>query len=188
MANPSSPLSNRQPEPRQPSREGETLTIYFPVPQVLTCTEEGCSSAYSAASWTNKRQSVVRHLEQSHNVRIRNTTHCCSFCGDTLGLRPMGHSCLRGASSPGASLLRHACTQCSMSFPSKRGLVNHKQWHEREAAKRTQDLRSSTSHAPYSDSDQGSPSRHEGPRPVHDLSPSASTHESDHGSSTLRTT
>ncbi|XP_070385020.1 uncharacterized protein [Dermacentor albipictus] len=121
---------------RQPAREDGTLTVFFPVPQTVRCCEEGCRAAYAAAKWTARRQSLQRHLELEHGTRIRRTINVCTICGETLGLRPASHACLAAANLTAAppAALPHQCGSCPMSFPTRRGLGNHEQWHRREAA------------------------------------------------------
>nr|XP_054921181.1 uncharacterized protein LOC129381934 [Dermacentor andersoni] len=120
---------------RQPAREDGTLTVFFPVPHTVRCCEEGCRAAYAAAKWTARRQSLQRHLELEHGARIRRTINVCSICGETLGLRPASHACLAAADSTAPpAALPHQCGSCSMSFPTRRGLSNHEQWHRREVA------------------------------------------------------
>nr|XP_050024816.1 uncharacterized protein LOC126519243 [Dermacentor andersoni] len=120
---------------RQPAREYGTLTVFFPVPHTVRCCEEGCRAAYAAAKWIARRKSLQRHLELDHGARIRRTINVCSICGETLGLRPASHACLAAANlaAPHVALPRQ-CGSCSMSFPTRRGLSNHEQWHRREAA------------------------------------------------------
>nr|XP_054921183.1 translation initiation factor IF-2-like [Dermacentor andersoni] len=120
---------------RQPTREDGTLTVFFPVPHTVRCCEEGCRAAYAAAKWTARRQSLQRHLEIEHGTRIRRTVNVCSICGETLGQRPASHACLAATNSTAPPVaLPHQCGSCSMSFPTRRGLSNHEQWHRREAA------------------------------------------------------
>ncbi|KAH7940463.1 hypothetical protein HPB49_000337 [Dermacentor silvarum] len=120
---------------RQPTRDGDTLTVYFPVPHTFRCRERGCRAAYGAAQWTSRRQSLQRHLEQQHNCRIRRTINLCSICGATLGLRASTHACLAATSVSAAPVSQpHQCRQCPMSFPTRMGMSNHEQWHRMQAA------------------------------------------------------
>lgn len=120
---------------RQPTRDGDTLTVYFPVPHTFRCRERGCRAAYGAAQWTSRRQSLQRHLEQQHNCRIRRTINLCSICGATLGLRASTHACLAATSVSAAPVSQpHQCGQCPMSFPTRMGMSNHEQWHRMQAA------------------------------------------------------
>ncbi|KAH7961429.1 hypothetical protein HPB52_009047 [Rhipicephalus sanguineus] len=120
---------------RQPEREDTTLTLFFPLPPTFQCCEDGCAAAYNPAVWTSRRQSLQRHLEAEHGVRIRRTVNVCTICGDTLGLRPTTHACLvnRPAGAPPPAH-RHQCSTCSRSFTTRRGLQNHEQRHRREEA------------------------------------------------------
>ncbi|KAM7313621.1 hypothetical protein ISCGN_003474 [Ixodes scapularis] len=130
-------------------REGDTLGISFPTPHMFRCTEEGCSSAYSAAAWTSRRQSLQRHLEGDHGVRIRRTTNHCALCSVTLGARPSAHPCLANGNHTAApTQQRHQCPECPASFPSRKGLGNHRQWHRKQRAGRQAlvDLGVSASH------------------------------------------
>ncbi|KAH7934559.1 hypothetical protein HPB51_029072 [Rhipicephalus microplus] len=123
---------------RQPVRDGSTLVVYFPVPPAIECCELGCGATYNPATWTSRRQSLERHLEAEHGARITSTSYICSLCGDVLGQRPMAHvnKCL--ANVPTAApppRFRHQCDKCPRSFPARKGLHNHQQWHLREEAK-----------------------------------------------------
>ncbi|KAH8033333.1 hypothetical protein HPB51_010373 [Rhipicephalus microplus] len=125
---------------RQPVRNGSTLVVNFPVPPAIECCELGCGATYNPATWTSRRQSLERHLEAEHKTRITSTSYICSLCGDVLGQRPMAHvnKCL--ASVPTTAppqRFRHQCKKCPRSFPSRKGLHNHPQWHLREEAKQT---------------------------------------------------
>nr|XP_037289623.1 uncharacterized protein LOC119183546 [Rhipicephalus microplus] len=60
---------------RQPEREGTTLTLFFPLPATFLCCEEGCATAYNPEVWTSRRQSLQRHLEGEHGVRITRTVY-----------------------------------------------------------------------------------------------------------------
>lgn len=80
----------------QPTRQGTTLTVDFPLAVLYTCTEEFCSASYGSTTWTSQRQSLVRHLEQAHNIRITRTTNECDKCHQDLGLRPTTDPCLGG--------------------------------------------------------------------------------------------
>ncbi|KAH9375177.1 hypothetical protein HPB48_017952 [Haemaphysalis longicornis] len=134
------PGSGPPAEGEQPQRSGEILTVFFPAPTTFCCTEEGCQSKYSPVSWTSRRQSLQRHLEADHGVRIRETVNVCSHCGDTLGRRPTIHECSTGASLHAIpTRQRHACQECEQTFPSRKGLQNHREWHRKEAARANQE-------------------------------------------------
>lgn len=136
-ADASAPVDDGPPaEGEQPRREGDVLMVFFPAPTTFNCTETGCNSGYSPASWTSRRQSLQRHLEAEHGIRIRETINTCSNCSDTLGLRPTIHVCRAGGSSVVVpTRQRHGCPECDLTFPSKKGLNNHGQWHRKEAAR-----------------------------------------------------
>ncbi|XP_077536006.1 uncharacterized protein LOC144148331 [Haemaphysalis longicornis] len=126
-----------QDEGVQPRREGDSLFVSFPTPNVFKCTEGSCSSAYTAAAWTAKRPSLQRHLEGDHDMRIRRMVNLCDVCGATLGAKPTLHPCLaNGRAVAAPTQQRYQCSECPQSFPSKKGLNNHLQWHSKEEAKR----------------------------------------------------
>ncbi|XP_064464934.1 uncharacterized protein LOC135376255 [Ornithodoros turicata] len=124
---------------RQPFREGETLTVFFPLPDYFVCPEDGCTQAFRSATWTSQRQSLTRHLEQGHNYRIRKYLYLCLICNEPLGNRPKNHKCSLTPSQPAQpssrTSFRHVCSICHDSFPSKKGLYNHTVWHRREEAR-----------------------------------------------------
>ncbi|KAM7301587.1 uncharacterized protein ISCGN_017106 [Ixodes scapularis] len=131
------------------------LFVSFPAPHVFKCPEEGCSAAYTAAAWTAKRQSLQRHLEGDHGMRIRRTVNLCTLCGATLGTRPTSHPCLangRAAAQP--TQQRYQCNKCPQSFPSRKGLHNHLQWHGKEEAKQLRAASSQASTTPTEEAQQ----------------------------------
>ncbi|XP_049527461.1 uncharacterized protein LOC125947135 [Dermacentor silvarum] len=128
-------LAHAQPG-SQPMRHETELIVFFPLPSTFKCTEKGCSTSYSPAVWTSRRQSLQRHLEQQHGCRIVTTTHFCTLCRKILGYRPTSHGCLTKGqhefSTPTQN--QHKCTECPYSFPSRKGLDNHMKAHRRRAA------------------------------------------------------
>ncbi|KAH6942590.1 hypothetical protein HPB50_008247 [Hyalomma asiaticum] len=121
---------------RQPTRQGDVLTVYFPVPADFECCEPGCRRAYTTVNWTSRRQNLQRHLESDHGARILHVRNVCSVCEQTLSARPLQHACLAGlpAQAPAEDRPRHRCELCDSSFPSRQGLANHTRWHQRQAA------------------------------------------------------
>lgn len=120
----------------QPMRHETELIVFFPLPSCFNCTEEGCSTSYSPAVWTSRRQSLQRHLEQQHGIRIITNTHFCTLCRKILGYRPTSHGCLTGGQHEVTTRTehQHKCTECPYSFPSRKGLDNHLKAHRRRAA------------------------------------------------------
>ncbi|KAL3203006.1 hypothetical protein MRX96_042217 [Rhipicephalus microplus] len=75
--------------------EGKTLNIFFPIPHSITCPIDLCGVRYSGVSWTSQHQSLVRHLLDEHEIRVK-ATYTCTFCSTTgLGLHPTHHTLLR---------------------------------------------------------------------------------------------
>ncbi|KAH6943522.1 hypothetical protein HPB50_022788 [Hyalomma asiaticum] len=125
-----------------PVRAGQTVTLLFPLPKVLRCTEDDCRHSYAPINWTSRVQSLLRHLEQDHGFQQLDKIYRCTRCDTVLTSRPTTHACLRGgAVEETASPARYRCDRCSASFPSSRGLVNHRLWHRdrdaRVATRRT---------------------------------------------------
>ncbi|XP_040069551.1 uncharacterized protein LOC120842483 [Ixodes scapularis] len=148
-SNPPAPPQSALSEGQQPRRDVDTLFVSFPAPHVFKCPEEGCSAAYTAAAWTAKRQSLQRHLEGDPGMRIRRTVNLCTLCGATLGTRPTSHPCLaNGRAAAAPTQQRHQCTRCPHSFPSRKGLHNHLQWHTKEEAKQMRAASSQASTLP----------------------------------------
>ncbi|KAH7941874.1 hypothetical protein HPB49_018226 [Dermacentor silvarum] len=115
---------------RQPTREGDTLPVHFPVSHTFQCCERSCRAAHAAAQWTSRWQSLQRRLEQQHHCRIRRTVNQCTVCGSKFGLRPSSHACLAAASISAPPVSQpHQCGQCSMSFPRRTGMSNIELWH-----------------------------------------------------------
>ncbi|KAH9375165.1 hypothetical protein HPB48_017119 [Haemaphysalis longicornis] len=155
LRTPETPTTPPPNEGHQPRRDGDSLFISFPAPHVFRCTETGCTSAYSAAAWTNRRQSLQRHLEGDHGMRLRRTVNLCALCGDTLGAKPTTHPCLaNGRATAAPTQQRFQCTDCPSSFPSRKGLHNHTLWHKKEEAKRLRAASSQPSTTPGDDEGQ----------------------------------
>lgn len=122
-------------------RRGETLIVRFPVADFFECTEIGCRATFRATSWTATRRSLERHLERDHGIRIRSTANICCKCNSALGLKPTVHSCSfptpQGARPAVPVAFAFRCGDCEQTFPTKRRLHNHQQWH-RDQARRAQ--------------------------------------------------
>ncbi|KAL1478371.1 hypothetical protein MTO96_000295 [Rhipicephalus appendiculatus] len=89
----------------------------------------------AAPRWTSRVQSLRRHCEQEHGLRLRERVYLCSVCDATLPERPSGHPCLRSLSPTAPTpASQHRCTRCQQTFPSARGLVNHRRWHNDQDA------------------------------------------------------
>mgnify|MGYP000235756466 CR=1 FL=1 len=127
------------PLPAGLKRTGEKLTVFHPTRSTFVCTEPGCEAKFHASSWTAMRRSVERHLLSTHKITISSTENVCKHCDKNLGIRPTsGHACSQTRpTTPISSPVQypHACTQCNNSFPNKRGLSNHLQWHKLETQK-----------------------------------------------------
>ncbi|KAH7946072.1 hypothetical protein HPB49_019980 [Dermacentor silvarum] len=112
----------------------QVLCLFFPFPHIIPCCETGCRTSCGGATCISQRQSLVRHLEQEHDIRI---TKCnkCSLCGAELSLRPSRHAWFAGGSLEApATRARHRCPHCEASFTSVRVLSSHVKWHEKQDA------------------------------------------------------
>ncbi|KAH7973292.1 hypothetical protein HPB52_023357 [Rhipicephalus sanguineus] len=121
--------------PRNPTLARQEITIFFPVPRLVRCPKRGCGTSYGGSSWTARVQSLRRHLETEHGQRIRSRVYVCTICGETIRARPSYHRCLETAQAPERPPPgQHQCDRCSQSFPSARGLYNHRTWHQTQDA------------------------------------------------------
>jgi hypothetical protein len=122
-------------------RREDTLVVRFPAADYFECTEDGCNATFKASSWTATRRSLERHLERDHDIRIRTVENICGKCNSALGLRPTVHACLvrtpDGLRPAAPKVFAFRCDNCEQTFPTKRGLYNHTQWHK-EQEKRAQ--------------------------------------------------
>ncbi|XP_077498739.1 uncharacterized protein LOC144109832 [Amblyomma americanum] len=137
MASPASSTTSSPSRPgSQPRLEGSTLTVCFPLARTFRCTEKGCATAYAPVTWTSRRQSLLRHLESDHGVRVDRVIYFCTLCEKDIGLRPTLHGCLAGGRFEETAPVdhRHKCSECAMSFTTKKGLNNHHLWHRKKAA------------------------------------------------------
>ncbi|KAH7973272.1 hypothetical protein HPB52_023337 [Rhipicephalus sanguineus] len=102
---------------------------------MLRCIRRGFSTSYGGASWTSRVQSLRRHLEREHDVRIQERLYVCSVCADSLPTRPSAHSCLASqVPTTAPAVFRHRCIRCPQAFPSARGLLNHERRHDLQDA------------------------------------------------------
>lgn len=110
------------------------MIIGFPTPAEVICTETPCPARFKATTWASTKQSLKRHLLKEHGITICRDTNICLACKSTLGNRPGYHSCPAPTqASPPASQFadRFHCAICAATFPSRQGLRNHIQAHER---------------------------------------------------------
>ncbi|KAH7973258.1 hypothetical protein HPB52_023323 [Rhipicephalus sanguineus] len=121
--------------PRNPTLARQEITIFFPVLRLVRCPKRGCGTSYGGSSWTARVQSLRRHLETEHGLRIRSKVYVCTVCGETIRARPSYHHCLETAEMPERPPPgQHQCDRCTQSFPSARGLYNHRNWHQTQDA------------------------------------------------------
>ncbi|KAL3192053.1 hypothetical protein MRX96_018172 [Rhipicephalus microplus] len=119
--------------------EGKALNIFFPIPHSFTCPIDLCGVRYSGVSWTSRRQSIVRHLLDEHEIRVK-VTYTCTLCSTTgLGLHPTRHPCFarEGHELSLLDLYRHKCPECPVTLTSRKGLDNHMRKHRRAQAQET---------------------------------------------------
>ncbi|KAL3192082.1 hypothetical protein MRX96_018201 [Rhipicephalus microplus] len=89
---------------------------------------------YSGAAWTSRVQSVRRHVEFEHGVRVRERIYVCTVCDAPLTSRPSYHHCLaRATLVPSTETPRRRCGVCDATFTTKRGLANHLRCHVDQA-------------------------------------------------------
>ncbi|KAL3192024.1 hypothetical protein MRX96_018143 [Rhipicephalus microplus] len=117
--------------------EGQTLNIFFPIPHSFTCPIDLCG--YSGVSWTSRRQSLVRHLLDEHEIKVK-VTYTCTLCSTTgLGLHSTRHPCFarEGHELSPLDFYRHKCPECPVTHTSRKGLDNHMRKHRRAQAQET---------------------------------------------------
>ncbi|KAH8027296.1 hypothetical protein HPB51_004208 [Rhipicephalus microplus] len=156
-------------QPRQPALDGDVLWVYLPAPAELQCPVDNCSMKYSGAAWTSRAQSVRRHVEFEHGVRVRERIYVCTVCDAPLTSRPSYHHCLaRATLVPSTETPRRRCGVCDATFTTKRGLANHLRCHvdqagpsgaarERAPARRVRHVSTSSSDTSSSGSGSSSP-------------------------------
>ncbi|KAL3220461.1 hypothetical protein MRX96_029864 [Rhipicephalus microplus] len=89
---------------------------------------------YSGAVGTCRVQSVRRHEEFVHGVRVNDRIYVCSLCDSPLKSRPSYHRCLATVTLvPSTETPRCRCGVCDATFTTKRGLANHLRCHVDQA-------------------------------------------------------
>ncbi|KAH7971853.1 hypothetical protein HPB52_003476 [Rhipicephalus sanguineus] len=128
---PGSPTASADGSENQPTLDGNILTILFPVPNGFRCPIQDCHEKYAGVNWTSRRQSLMRHLVDEHGLKVT-AAYTCTICSATdLGYRPTVHPCI----SRGRHELSSNASFAHLSFPSRKGLDNHKRAHSKQAAK-----------------------------------------------------
>ncbi|KAA0189975.1 hypothetical protein HAZT_HAZT008687 [Hyalella azteca] len=128
-------------ELRHPTRQGASVTLYYPLPLSLSCTEPGCSWQCVSTDWTHRKQTLCRHLEGRHLIARPTFNITCARCDAALGNRPSRHACTAApAREIVARIHTHVCPRerCDKSFPTARGLMNHIAMHNRRDAQEFQ--------------------------------------------------
>ncbi|KAL3245249.1 hypothetical protein MRX96_047038 [Rhipicephalus microplus] len=121
-------------QPRQPILDGDVLWVYLPAPAELRCPVDSCSMKYSGAVWTSRAQSVRRHVEFEHGVRVNERIYVCSVCDSPLTSPPSYHYCLaRATLVPSTETPRRRGGVCDATFTTKRALANHLRCHVDQA-------------------------------------------------------
>lgn len=117
-------------------RNGKVV-ITFPLRCPATCVAGGCMVSFKNSSWTSFKNSLFRHLNTIHKLKMK-PDECvlwCGVCNLDLGCRVTGHHCF----GPHLSFYsvtndrcNFPCTKCPESFPSYRGLSNHLNTHKKK--------------------------------------------------------
>ncbi|KAL3192032.1 hypothetical protein MRX96_018151 [Rhipicephalus microplus] len=114
-------------------------TSSFLFPHSFTCPIDLCGVRYSGVSWTSRRQSLVRHLLDEHEIKVK-VTYTCTLCSTTgLGLHSTRHPCFarEGHELSPLDFYRHKCPECPVTLTSRKGLDNHMRKHRRAQAQET---------------------------------------------------
>ncbi|KAH8026958.1 hypothetical protein HPB51_000495 [Rhipicephalus microplus] len=174
-------------QPRQPALDGDVLWVYLPAPAELQCPVDNCSMKYSGAAWTSRAQSVRRHVEFEHGVRVHERIYVCTVCDSPLTSRPSYHHCLaRATLVPSTETPRRRCGVCDATFTTKRGLANHLRCHvdqagpsgaarERAPARRVRHVSTSSDTSSSGSGSSSPPAAPRASRRLRGLSPSDAT-------------
>ncbi|KAL3213453.1 hypothetical protein MRX96_035386 [Rhipicephalus microplus] len=102
----------------------------------FTCPITNVGYGTPGICWTSRRQSLVRHLLDEHELKVK-VAYTCTLCSTTgLGLHPTLHSCIsrgRHELSP-LDLYRHKCPECPATMTTRKGLDNHMRKHKKQEA------------------------------------------------------
>lgn len=78
------------------------------------------------------KQSLKRHLARDHGIDGLRGINVCLACRKVLGPRQAYHTCT--VEAPGQTIMateyENRCTICPLSFPTRRGLLNHVAAHD----------------------------------------------------------
>ena len=122
--------------PKQPSRSENTIIFFYPLPQHIVCTESHLHCAWQSDANTpsSRKQSLLRHLRDIHNIQPT-TIQRCTWCEADIGIRPMRHQCpIATTIVPDLNEYTFKCTYagCTFSCSNRTGLRNHENKHKRD--------------------------------------------------------
>ena len=121
-------------------RVGGNLHFVFPIMQFLSCTEPGCKLKFYSDKWDSSKQSLLRHIRESHDLPGVSPMHWCSRCSSEIKEYHISrHPCFANGDHFQVDFMRtshkNKCNECDFSHPTRRGLRNHVYRHKRNEGK-----------------------------------------------------
>ena len=117
----------------QPWLDDDVLVLPSPLSPHALCPVIGCGKSYANQTQDAIRQSLMRHLKSGYHadLSVSGSEWRCAACRARLPRRVTAHRCPLGPLPrvPAAALpsVRQECHWCSKWFPTRRGLINHRQ-------------------------------------------------------------
>ena len=125
---------------KQPTFIEGVLTAFYPIPSTVWCPEPDnirCQWSSAAGLASGRKQSLVRHLKETHRLPVTSETNRCAVCNSHLGKRPSAHRCTEQRQVTDNVVEHHfICTWagCQKKFPTSKGLQNHTYIHRKNEA------------------------------------------------------
>lgn len=115
-----------------PRIHGKNLYVYFPLLVPVTCLIGNCKLQLKNKTWTSTVQNLRRHMRDIHKFKPDATINWCSLCDCNIGRQVATHNCFRECKYfvNSKKKLDCKCEECGETYPTWRGLSNHKKAHK----------------------------------------------------------
>lgn len=117
-----------------PRLNGLHLTVTWPIKCPVTCMVGNCRTKFKSGNRYSVVNDLVGHIKDIHKMIVSGKTNMCAICHIAIGRCPANHACFKTRemlvqTDEGCN---YKCDKCPSTFPSWRGLSNHKQTHKKD--------------------------------------------------------
>lgn len=120
-----------------PTLEGDYIKFTFPLRCPFRCVIGNCGVEIKSGTWRSAKGALMRHMKSIHKYTPKDWIFWCGLCNIDLGKRANDHICFKRVPifTKTNEECQFKCNECNESYPTYRGLSNHRQTHKRRTIK-----------------------------------------------------